>query len=217
MMVLIFIIVIILVLFACLFGYCNNEQEVDQSRPVIIASVKNTNQIQIKPATVSAIKSNINYDCCIHRYSVSFIPTATVQKNLNPIYQRSSISWNYYIVNLNEWQNCSDYFYHYTSIFNAQQILEDMVIYAKKPQKVQCFPKAVYFTSICPHSPDSAIVFNNYIYCNHKNKTKVKCAFAVRQSDLAFKYVYDRYKRDIFKYDYDIDLTALNFYIILRY
>lgn len=75
-------------------------------------------------------------------------------------------------VRLNNWKKNSNYYYHYTSIDNARQILDDKVIRAKKP-KVKQFPKAVYFTALCPHSKDKELIKNNYIYYNNDFRKKL--------------------------------------------
>lgn len=127
-----------------------------------------------------------------------------------------SFNWDTTRIYLSCWDRNSDsYYYHYTSIENARQILNDKIIIAKKP-KVNIFPTAVYFTTLSPHSTDIALIKNNYIHYNENYKRNIKCVFAIEKSDLELDKINDRHNRDIWSYLSDIDLTIVNFKLILR-
>ena len=109
------------------------------------------------------------------------------------------------------------YFYHYTSVNNAIGILEDKKILAKTPERARAhFKRGVYLTI---HSPDETIeslIENNYIHFSYKYIEKVQCAFAIRKQNVCSVPIWNRFGRDIWRHETDIDLTRVNFKIVSR-
>ena len=114
------------------------------------------------------------------------------------------------------WHDSSNsYYYHYTSLLNARQILKDRKIKASIP-KVKYFGKGIFFTVLKPNSPDEHIIKNNYIYYSKAYLSNVQCAFAFLRNDLILKKMYDKFSRDIWRHDGDINLNHIKFKVVIR-
>ena len=117
---------------------------------------------------------------------------------------------------LSNWHDSSNsYYYHYTSLLNARQILKDRKIKANIP-KVKYFGKGIFFTVLKPNSPDEHIIKNNYIYYSKAYLSNVQCAFAFLRNDLILKKKYDKFSRDIWRHDGDINLNHIKFKVVIR-
>ena len=120
------------------------------------------------------------------------------------------------IVELSNWNDSdSVYYYHYTSLNNARQILRDRKIKANIP-KVKHFGRGIFFTVLEPNSADEHIIKNNYIYYSKAYVGNIQCAFAFHKNDMYLRKVYDKFNRDVWKREDDIDLNRNDFKIIVR-
>ena len=88
------------------------------------------------------------------------------------------------VVDSSDWNDFNnDYFYHYTSLYCANQILQSRRIIASLP-KWKSFGKNVYFTKCKPDSNDYQIVTNNYIHYSMAYLSNIQCAFAFHKNHL---------------------------------
>ena len=125
------------------------------------------------------------------------------------------------IFSVNEWteySNNNSYFYHYTSIKNAETIVNQKTIKANTP-KIIHLGRCVFFTAHPPCKDDRFLIENNYIYytgLRSKYNPNVECAFAISQRDISLIKVYTRDGRDVWKVKGDIDLKRITFELISR-
>ena len=120
------------------------------------------------------------------------------------------------VIDSSDWNDFNnDYFYHYTSLQCARQILQSRRIIASVP-KVKRFGKNVYFTKCKPDLNDDQLVKNNYIYNSRIYLNNIQCAFAIRRYDLVLNKVSDKFNRDIWRHADDIDLNQTEFKVIIR-
>ena len=120
------------------------------------------------------------------------------------------------VIDLRDWNAFNNsYFYHYTSLKCARQILQSRRIIAKVP-KVKRFGKNVFFTKCKPDLNDYQIVTNNYIHYSTNYLNNIQCAFAFHRYDLVLNKVSDNHKRDIWTHADDIDLNQTDFKVIIR-
>ena len=120
------------------------------------------------------------------------------------------------VIDSSDWNDFNnDYFYHYTSLHCARQILQSRRIIASMP-KVKRFGKNVYLTKCKPESHDYQIVTNNYIHYSMAYLNNIQCAFAIHRYHLRLNKVYDKFDRDIWSHADDIDLNRIDFKVIIR-
>lgn len=133
------------------------------------------------------------------------------------------------IFDLEEWRNRdgdsdrTDYFYHYTTIKQAKLILNTNLIKMSHSYKVKnnvdgganCNDKfcGVYLTNVRPDYSDSFL-----LRTTRNDLSRLKCTFAIKKSSLKPKpkKLEDKFSRDIWKYENDIDLSLVQFKLILR-
>jgi hypothetical protein len=180
----------------------------------------------------NSVKGNNLYDSFLFERANSNLPSTRL--NQNNAYNQSSLYRNISISYVNnrividekvfkidaiassDWNDFNnDYFYHYTSLNCAIQILQIRRLIASKP-KVKRFGKNVYFTKCKPDSNDYQIVTNNYIYYSMAYLSNIQCAFAFHKNHLILNKVYDKFARDIWRHADDIDLNRIDFKVIIR-
>ena len=87
---------------------------------------------------------------------------------------------------------------------------------AQRP-KVAKFGVSIFFTTLSPDLSDKTIIKNNYIYFAKKYQKNVECAFGIHKNQITMTKVNDVHRRDIQKYEYDIDLNKYSdFKLICR-
>ena len=147
--------------------------------------------------------------------SYNLIKNVTNNPTSSDIYRKTNLL-KIDIVKLSDWNDSdSFYYYHYTSLNNARQILRDRKLKANIP-KVKHFGKGIFFTVLEPSSTDEQLIKNNYIYYSKAYLSNVECAFAFHENDLFLKKLRDKFSRDVWKCNDDIDLSQVNCKIIIR-
>ena len=181
---------------------------------------------------LTSIKGNNLYDSYLFERANSNLPSTGLDQNnaydQSSLYRNISISYvnNRFVIHekvfkidvidSSDWNDFkNDYFYHYTSLHCATQILQTRRIIANKP-KVKRFGKNVYFTKCKPASNDYQIVTNNYIHYSMAYLSNIQCAFAFHKNHLILNKVYDKFARDIWRHAEDIDLNRIDFKVIIR-
>jgi hypothetical protein len=112
------------------------------------------------------------------------------------------------------YDSCSRHYYHYTSLTNAMLILESKNI-TTTVARWRDFGHGVFMTIMEPNKSDHELLENNY-RGNSRYLERIECAFAIRNCDIAASKVNDRYGRDVWRCDSDIDLETVEFYLINR-
>ena len=176
--------------------------------------------------------NNVMYDSYLIERDDSNLPSTRLNQNnaynQSSLYRNISISYvnnrividekvfKIDVIDSSDWNDFkNDYFYHYTSLHCATQILQSRRIIACKP-KVKRFGKNVYFTKCKPDSNDYQIVTNNYIHFSMAYLSNIQCAFAFHKNHLILNKVYDKFARDIWRHADDIDLNRIEFKVIIR-
>lgn len=113
-----------------------------------------------------------------------------------------------------DWSETQLFYYHYTSIENVVSIMSQKRINANYGR----FDRAaiVCFTILGPSTSDTALVKNNYLHQSQKWYKKIECAVAIRKSKINPLKKHDIYGRDIWQYYENIDLTRLDYKVVLR-
>jgi hypothetical protein len=177
----------------------NFENETDKQK-------RNLNLFKISYANLNLKPENLVYNIRSYPASLDY------NLKIKSIEKRYKIE----IVDLNNWKDRGSlYYYHYTSLNNAKQILRDRKIIAILP-KVKHFGEGVYFTILKPDSTDRNLIENNYIYFSDTYLNKIQCAFAFHKNDLFLKKINDKFNRDVWKHADDIDLNQMDYKIIMR-
>ena len=118
------------------------------------------------------------------------------------------------MVHESQWRGANDaYFYHYTSIQNAQNILRQKLIHVSKA-RLKKFGRGVFMTVLKPSESTAELLSNNY-RGNAKFTRKTECAFAIPKRALNPTKLYDPC-RDVWRNDTPIDLTSTDYCLILR-
>ncbi len=121
-------------------------------------------------------------------------------------------------MNLNQFkENANKYgeynVFHYTSFTNAQCILKDQLIRGA-PARYTSFGCGVFMTTLLPDESDSKITLNNYNKALNR-VDKVECAFAFQKSQLKCTKI-ENCGRDVWRNNSDIDLTMVDYILVLR-
>ena len=145
-----------------------------------------------------------------------------LQSRNQPIYDEMSIdgsdnnAFRIDVIDLKHWNGGNTtYYYHYTSLQCARQILRDRKLIASIP-KIKNFGKGVFFTTLEPDTSEQQLITNNYIYYSKKYLRNIQCAFAISGSDFFLKKLKANLNRDVWKCKNDIDLTRISFKVIIR-
>jgi hypothetical protein len=136
------------------------------------------------------------------------------------------------IYDLDEWRaldddrdHSSDYIYHYTSYNNAKKCLREKLIRMEHHTKLdqlnnneEEIPNGVVLTCLRPEYNDSVLLRANLRSDTENHQSKIKCVFAFKKNMFKSKPVKlnDRYGRNTWIYEKDIDLSSKQFKIILR-
>jgi len=122
------------------------------------------------------------------------------------------------LFSIEEWNNYGDnnsYFYHYTSIANAINILKYKKIVALTPKRFNYGP-GIFFTINCPNLDDKSLIENNYVHYVPKYIEKVECAFAIPIENIYAVKINNRQGRDVWQHKNHIDLTRTTYKLIAR-
>jgi hypothetical protein len=117
-----------------------------------------------------------------------------------------------------EWNNYGDnhsYYYHYTSIANAINILKFKKIVALTPKRFN-YGAGIFFTIHSPNLDDKSLIVNNYVHYVQRYIEKVECAFAIPRENIYAIKINNRQGRDVWQHKFDIDLTRTTYKLIAR-
>ena len=222
-------VILILILGAVLTLFCRkkkqNVDEIDiekEDREPCTKIYMNPNDIDnLTSEEVEVVDENA---ACEKDSDLSFnkITCKSLQSRNLPIYEEMSIdgfdnnAFRIDVIDLKNWNaGSSTYYYHYTSLQCARQILRDRRLIASVP-KIKNFGKGVFFTTLEPDTSEHQLITNNYIYYSKKYLRNIQCAFAISGNDFFLKKLKANLNRDVWKCKNDIDLTRISFKVIIR-
>ena len=97
---------------------------------------------------------------------------------------------------------------------NARSIISDRQINASYSHFHRRM--GVYFTVLGPRNSDYELIQNNYIYHSPKYKSKIQCAIAIKKSDIRLQKLSDIHGRDVWEFSDSVDLSDLEYSLVVR-